>query len=58
MDAAAELDGADDLSKPAIATRSRASLVDVDLSLAALDATNPAHPGLRACDRCRDRKGE
>lgn len=57
MDAAAE-DGADDSSKPAIATRSRASLVDVDLSFSALDASAPVYPGLRACDRCRDRKGE
>ncbi|GAA5866822.1 hypothetical protein JCM3774_001812 [Rhodotorula dairenensis] len=40
----------------AIATRSRASLVDVDLSFAALDATSPVYPGLRACDRCRERK--
>lgn len=55
----ADLDaGADDSSKPAIATRSRASLVDVDLSFASLDATAPAYPGLRACDRCRDRKGD
>ncbi|KWU42555.1 hypothetical protein RHOSPDRAFT_35908 [Rhodotorula sp. JG-1b] len=56
MDAAAAEDGADDSSKPAIATRSRASLVDVDLSFSALDASAPVYPGLRACDRCRDRK--
>ncbi|GAA5976909.1 hypothetical protein JCM10908_005672 [Rhodotorula pacifica] len=40
----------------AVATRSRASLVNADLSLAALEAAEPMYPGLRACDRCRERK--